>query len=109
MLFFGVAVMIASAGAGGWLCWANRNLPVHLELAGYTWTGHLYAVLLFGAVLAGWFFLGASCIQLRLRERRERRAALVEMPPQVLDDRRSGLPSPASRRSDSLQPAGLAG
>jgi hypothetical protein len=109
VLFFGVAVMIASAGAGGWLCWVNRNLPVHLELAGYTWTGHLYAVLLLGAVLAGWFFLGASCIQLRLRERRERRAAVVEVPPQNRDDRRSGRPSSANHRSDSLQPAGLAG
>ena len=75
MLVFGTTVMLAAAGLGGWIGWANREATVHLELAGYVWTGRLYGVLLAGGVLTGWFVLGAACIQLRVRERWERRAA----------------------------------
>jgi hypothetical protein len=75
VFLFGLVAVLGAVGLGGWACWATRSVTVHVELAGYAWTGRLYGVLLMGAVLAGWFFLGAACIQLRLRERRERKAA----------------------------------
>ena len=77
MLLFGVIVMLASTGGGAYLCWENRHARVHLEAAGHVWTGHLYGVLLGGAILAGWTMLGLSCVALWVRERRERKAALL--------------------------------
>lgn len=91
--------MLATTGFGAAVCWANRSTTVDLHLAGITWSGHLYGVFLAGAVLAGWFFLGAACIQLGLRERLERRTA------------RTAATAPTARAKDRrtarLHPAGL--
>ncbi|HVU90946.1 MAG TPA: hypothetical protein VHC23_01860 [Jatrophihabitans sp.] len=100
MLIFGIVVVLATSGLGAAVCWANRDATVHVHLGSLTWSGHLYGVFLAGAVLTGWFFLGAACIQLRLRERRERRAAVASevAPPRArAKDRRAG----------ALRPAGL--
>jgi hypothetical protein len=75
VVIFGVLATLASAGIGALLAWDNRQTIVHLDVAGYTWTGHLYAVLVGGALLACWFLLGVSCIRLRFRERRHVSAA----------------------------------
>jgi uncharacterized membrane protein YciS (DUF1049 family) len=112
VLVFGVAVMLASAGVGGWVCWVNRDATVQVELAGYVWTGRLYGVFLAGAVLAGWFIFGAACIQLRIRERRERRAArLAESrlaePLDADAERPARARRSAKQRSRSLRPAGF--
>ncbi len=81
MLIFGILAMLASAGVGGLLGWQNRDVIVRVKVADYAWSGHLYAVLVFGALLACWFLLGASCIHVRLRERGERRASRVDVEP----------------------------
>lgn len=75
MFIFGVLAALASAGAGGFLAWENRDVMVRVHLGNHAWSGHLYGVLILGALLACWFLLGLSCIHLRLRERRQRRAA----------------------------------
>jgi hypothetical protein len=74
VLIFGVLAIVTSAGIGGLVGWQNRDAIVRVQLADHVWTGHLYEVLVFGALLACWLLLGASCIHVRLRERRERRA-----------------------------------
>jgi len=75
VLLFGALVAVVSTAGGAYLCWENRHTRVHLEAAGHVWTGHLYGVLLAGALLAAWAMFGLSCIALWRRERRERRAA----------------------------------
>jgi hypothetical protein len=100
VLIFGIAVVLATTGFGAAVCWANRQATVHVELAGLSWSGHLYGVFLAGVVLAGWFFLGASCIQLRLRERRETRLAAPA------GDARAAVRA-KDRRHRVLRPAGL--
>ncbi len=67
--------MLSAAGAGGWLGWENRNTVIRIDIGHVAWTGHLYAVLVVGALLAAWFLLGAAFIQCRLAERRRARAA----------------------------------
>lgn len=78
MLVFGALAALASTAGGAYLCWENRHATVHLEAAGHVWTGHLYGVLLAGAVLAAWTMFGLSCIALWRRERRERKVAAEE-------------------------------
>src|SRR4051812_42814056 len=107
VLAFGVAVLLPSAGVGGWVCSGNRDAPVQVELAGYVWTGRLYGVFLAGAVLAGWFIFGAACIQLRIRERRERRAARLAESFDAGAERSVRTRRAAKQRSRSLRPAGL--
>jgi uncharacterized integral membrane protein len=89
MLVFGILVTLAVAGAGGAFGWENRDVTVRVHLAGQIWTSPLWSVLVLGAVLTGWLFFGLSCIQLRIRERRER-ASVAE-----------GTVPPAAQRSAS--------
>jgi len=89
VLLFGALVAVVSTAGGAYLCWENRHARVRLEAAGHVWTGHLYGVLLAGALLAAWAMFGLSCIALWRRERRERRAAsqsLVESPVETAAD-----------------------
>jgi hypothetical protein len=78
VLIFGVLATLTSAGVGGFLAWENRDTVVRVQIGDHAWTGHLYGVLILGALLACWFLLGISCIHLRMSERRHRRAAPVE-------------------------------
>lgn len=71
MLIFGVLAMAASGAAGGYLCWSNRHSVAQIHIGDHVWTVHLYGVFIIGGLLACWFLLGASCLHLRLRERRE--------------------------------------
>jgi hypothetical protein len=73
VLLFGLLAAVAATAGGAYLAWENRHAEVHLEAAGHVWTGHLYGVLLAGAVLAAWTIFGLSCIGLWRRERREGR------------------------------------
>jgi len=87
VLLFGALTAIAATAGGAYLGWENRHAQVRLEAAGHVWTGHLYGVLLAGAVLAAWAMFGLSCIGLWRRERRERRAAAAAqlVDPQPVD------------------------
>jgi len=91
VLLFGAFTAIAATAGGAYLGWENRHAQVRLEAAGHVWTGHLYGVLLAGAVLAAWAMFGLSCIGLWRRERRERRAAAAPVEP-VRDDASSQRP-----------------
>jgi hypothetical protein len=91
MLVFGLLSMLVPAAAGGWLAWENREAVVRVHVANVVWTGHLYAVLVVGALLACWFVLGAAFIQCRIAERRRARAGAAE---QV---RRESQPAPRQR------------
>lgn len=75
MILFGLLLLAGAGGLGGYLCWENRNIVVRLEVLNHPWQGHLYAVFVFGALLAFWLLLGASFIQCRIAERRDHRAA----------------------------------
>ena len=78
MIAFGVLFMLIPAGAGGYLAWENRHAVVHARVGNLTWTGHLWGVLVIGAILACWFLLGAAFIQCRIAERRRARRAAPE-------------------------------
>lgn len=75
MFLIGVLVMLASAGAAGFLAWDNRNVMVHVQVGHYVWTGHFYGVLAAGALLTCWFLLGLSCVRCRIAELRAARRA----------------------------------
>jgi hypothetical protein len=66
--------MLLPAGAGGYLAWQNRHAIVHARVGEWTWTGHLWGVLVIGALLACWFMLGAAFLQCRFAERRRARS-----------------------------------
>jgi hypothetical protein len=76
MFVIGLLSMLLAAGFGGWLAWENRNAIVHVHVGTVVWTGHLYAVFIFGALVACWFLLGAAFIQCRIAERRRARLGL---------------------------------
>jgi hypothetical protein len=67
--------MLIPATGGSYLAWQNRNTVVHARVGDLTWTGHLWGVLVVGALLACWFLLGAAFIQCRIAERRRSRTA----------------------------------
>ena len=92
-MLIGLLFMLGSAGAGGYVAWQNRRAMVHAHVGGVEWTGHLWAVLVIGALLACWFVLGAAFIQCRIAERRgARRAAETAAATGASDD-----PVPARR------------
>lgn len=99
MLIFGVLAALTSAGIGALLGWQNRDAIVSVRVADFVWTGHLYEVLVFGALLACWFLLGASCIHVRLRERRERRVARAVATRAEVDPTAGARRPPARRGS----------
>jgi hypothetical protein len=70
VLFGGVLLMLGAAGAGTLIGWQNRRVVVRVHVGPVVWTGHLWAVLIVGALLLCWFLLGAAFIQCRLAERR---------------------------------------
>ena len=80
MVIFGLLSMLIAAGAGGFLAWQNRDAVVRVHVASMVWTGHLYAVLVIGALLACWFVLGAAFIQCRIAERRRGKRAPARRP-----------------------------
>ena len=75
MLFGGLLLMLGAAGAGTFLGWQNRDVTVRVQVGDTVWHGHLWAVLVIGALLACWFLLGAAFVQCRVAERRRNRAA----------------------------------
>jgi hypothetical protein len=74
MVAFGILCMLIPAGTGTYLAWQNRNAIVQAHVGNLVWTGHLYGVLIIGALLACWFLLGAAFIQCRIAELRQSRA-----------------------------------
>lgn len=89
MVVFGLLSMLLPAGVGGWLAWENRDTIVRVHVGEVVWTGHLYAVLVVGALFACWFVLGAAFIQCRLAERRRARAGEPVTPAERPPRRRS--------------------
>jgi hypothetical protein len=73
----GGLMLLGSAGCGLWLAFQNRDVMIRARVGGAVWTGHLYLVLVFGALLAAWFLLGISFLARRRRpaHRRASRAA----------------------------------
>jgi hypothetical protein len=81
MIVIGMLMMLASAGAGAFLGWQIRHVLVRLRIGDFIWTGHLYALLILGALLVCWFLLGAAFVQCRFAERRAgRRSATLAAP-----------------------------
>jgi hypothetical protein len=71
----GVLMLLGSAGCAVWLAFQNRNIVIRARVGNEVWTGHLYLVLVFGALLAAWFLLGIAFLVARRRpERRHARA-----------------------------------
>jgi hypothetical protein len=102
VLFGGLLLMLSSAGAGAILGWENRKTVVRVHIGDTVWTGHLYAVLIVGALLVCWFLLGVAFVQCRLAERRgvrQARAAEAAQPVQA--------PAQQPRRTPRM-PAGSA-
>jgi len=105
MVLLGLLCMLVPAGVGGWVAWQNRAAVVHVQVGSFVWDGHLYAVLVVGALLACWFVLGAAFIQCRIAERRRARAGKSapvtqesrpqQQPPQRVPARRSAPGRPA--------------
>lgn len=108
MVLFGLLFMLVPAGIGGWLAWQNRAAVVQVHVGSVVWTGHLYAVLIVGALLACWFVLGAAFIQCRIAERRNRRATAAE-PVRPESQPRSRQPKRARARGSSGGRAAAAG
>jgi hypothetical protein len=74
----GLLFMIGSASAGVYLGWQIRDVIIQIHIGESTWTGHLYGLLILGASLACWFFLGAAFVQCRIAERRAARTERSE-------------------------------
>ena len=68
----GGLMLLGSAGCGVWLVLQNRGVMIRARVGGAVWTGHLYLVLVFGALLAAWFLLGLTFLAGRRRSARRR-------------------------------------
>jgi hypothetical protein len=100
VFFGGVLLMLSSAGAGALLGWENRDTVVRVHVGHLVWSGHLYAVLVVGALLACWFLLGVAFIHCRIAERRGARTAgagAADMPVEPGRPPAQRTPQPRSR------------
>jgi hypothetical protein len=86
VIVIGVLAVLAPAGAAALLAWDNREVIVRVHAGPYVWTGHLYAVLVVGALAACWLLLGLSCIRCRIAELRAARARAQHAAPSAADD-----------------------
>jgi hypothetical protein len=68
----GGLMLLGSAGCGVWLALQNRHVMIRARVGGAVWTGHLYMVLVIGALLTAWFLLGLSFLAGRRRSARRR-------------------------------------
>ena len=68
----GGLMLLGSAGCGLWLVLQNSQIVIHARVGSAVWTGHLYMVLVFGALLAAWFLLGISFLTARRRSAHRR-------------------------------------
>jgi hypothetical protein len=80
----GGLMLVGSAGCGVWLALLNSDIVVRARVGRAVWTGHLYMVLVIGALLAAWFLLGIAFLTCRRqsahRRARRRRAAAAHQP-----------------------------
>lgn len=81
MLLIGMLAVLVPAGGAALLGWENRNVIVSVHAGPYVWTGHLYAVLVVGALAACWLLLGVSCLRCRITEVRNTRRRARQVPP----------------------------
>jgi len=77
----GGLMLLGSAGCGVWLALQNRDVMIRARVGGAVWTGHLYMVLVFGALLAAWFLLGITFLANRRRSARRRARKAAHRPP----------------------------
>jgi hypothetical protein len=68
----GALMLLGSAGCGVWLALQNSGITVQARVGRAVWTGHLYMVLVFGALLAAWFLLGLAFLLGRRRSAHRR-------------------------------------
>lgn len=99
MLLIGLFAVLVPAGGAALLAWENRNVIVSLHAGPYVWTGHLYAVLVVGALTACWLLLGVSCVRCRFAELRNGRRRARQASPA---DRVDG-PAPQGRTHGETQ------
>jgi hypothetical protein len=71
----GALMLLGSAGCGVWLALQNSHVVVQARVGREVWTGHLYMVLIIGALLAAWFLLGIAFLVGRRRRSVHRHAS----------------------------------
>jgi hypothetical protein len=108
----GALMLLGSAGCGVWLALQNSDITVQARVGHAAWTGHLYMVLVFGALLAAWFLLGLAFLLGRRRSahrrasRSARRAAAARhrpFPPTADYLRRDPVPGCAAKIPGPVQ------
>ena len=90
----GGLMLLGSAGCAVWLVLQNRHVMVQARIGREVWTGHLYMVLIFGALLAGWFLLGIAFLTGRRRSAHRRASRSAHRPPAAPAHQRQYAPTP---------------
>jgi hypothetical protein len=73
VLVLGVLMILLPAAGVSVLAWQNRAILVSIRVGDAVWTVNIYGLLIMGALLACWVFLGAAFIRCRIAERRRAR------------------------------------
>lgn len=104
----GGLMLLGSAGCAVWLALQNRDVMIHARVGHLVWTGPLYMVLIFGALLAAWFLLGIAFLVSRRRPTRRHSSrsssqSARQTPATVADERPPTVarqaPRPAARHT----------
>lgn len=103
MRVVGALMLLASAACGVWLAFQNRSVVIRAHVGHAVWTGHLYMVLVFGALLAAWLLLGMAFLTARRRPAR-RHASRSHRRTQPAPARQQ--PLAATRRQPVRPPSG---
>jgi hypothetical protein len=99
----GALMLLGSAGCGVWLALQNKDIMVQARVGDAVWTGHLYMVLVFGALLAAWFLLGLAFLVGRRRSAHRRRSRSARRAPAAVARHRPFPPTAEyPRREPSL-------
>ena len=103
MRVVGGLMLLGSAGCGVWLALQNSQVMVHARVGGQVWTGHLYMVLIFGALLAAWFLLGIAFLAGRRRSARRPANRSAGRTPAAPAHRRQYPPTPQYQSTPQYQ------
>jgi hypothetical protein len=96
----GALMLLGSAGCGVWLALQNSDITVQARVGHAVWTGHLYMVLVFGALLAAWFLLGLAFLLGRRRSAHRRASRSARRAPAAVARHRQFPPSADYPRRD---------
>lgn len=100
----GGLMLLGSAGCGVWLALQNSDVVVRARVGRAVWTGHLYMVLIFGALLAAWFLLGLAFLTGRRRPAHRRAGRRARRTPPAAARQRRFSPTSEYRRDPSPDP-----